>query len=245
MTSTDYTLHDAAPAAPAAGSQAPASFDTDPADQPKPVKSLWRRMANPFYIFTAGPWIAFTVLVAQGIIASLVTGLTASLIGLLVLPFLAIGFGFYERWRLAKTGHGVIANGHVDYPNASFWEGVLFRLKEIATWREVGSLALTTLWGWIAGAVLFLQIMALGSAGALAYYLGNSNRLYLDWQHLSLYSQGELDYYINQGFSPQPARWLRLLPSTGGSPWQLSPSCSSSLPTSTACWPPPALASPS
>lgn len=167
-------------------------------------------MANPFYIFTAGPWIAFTVLVAQGIIASLVTGLTASLIGLLVLPFLAIGFGFYERWRLAKTGHGVIANGHVDYPNASFWEGVLFRLKEIATWREVGSLALTTLWGWIAGAVLFLQIMALGSAGALAYYLGNSNRLYLDWQHLSLYSQGELDYYINQGFLPSAGQMVEV-----------------------------------
>ena len=210
MTSTDYTLHDAAPAAPAAGSQAPASFDTDPADQPKPVKSLWRRMANPFYIFTAGPWIAFAVLVAQGIVASLVSVLTASLIGLLVLPFLAIGFGFYERWRLAKTGHGVIANGHVDYPNASFWEGVLFRLKEIATWREVGSLALTTLWGWIAGAVLFLQIMALGSAGALAYYLGNGNRLYLDWQHLSLYSQGELDYYINQGFLPSAGQMVEV-----------------------------------
>lgn len=210
MTSTDYTLHDAAPAAPAAGSQAPASFDTDPADQPKPVKSLWRRMANPFYIFTAGPWIAFAVLVAQGIVASLVSGLTASLIGLLVLPFLAIGFGFYERWRLAKTGHGVIANGHVDYPNASFWQGALFRLKEIATWREVGSLALTTLWGWIAGAVLFLQIMALGSAGALAYYLGNGNRLYLDWQHLSLYSQGELDYYINQGFLPSAGQMVEV-----------------------------------
>ena len=210
MTSTDYTLHDAEPAAPAAGSQAPASFDTDPADQPKPVKSLWRRMANPFYIFTAGPWIAFAVLVAQGIVASLVSVLTASLIGLLVLPFLAIGFGFYERWRLAKTGHGVIANGHVDYPNASFWEGVLFRLKEIATWREVGSLALTTLWGWIAGAVLFLQIMALGSAGALAYYLGNGNRLYLDWQHLSLYSQGELDYYINQGFLPSAGQMVEV-----------------------------------
>lgn len=167
-------------------------------------------MANPFYIFTAGPWIAFAVLVAQGIIASLVTGLTASIIGIAVLPFAAIGFAVYERWRLAKTGHGVIANGHVDYPNASFWEGVLFRLKEIATWREVGSLALTTLWGWIAGAVLFLQIMALGSAGALAYYLGNGNRLYLDWQHLSLYSQGELDYYINQGFLPSAGQMVEV-----------------------------------
>ena len=205
MTSTDYTLHDAAPAAPAAGSQAPASFDIEPASQPKPVKSLWRRMANPLYIFTAGPWIAFAVLVAQGIVASLVSGLAASLIGLLVLPFVAIGFGVYERWRLAKTGHGVVANGHVDYPKAGFFEGALFRLKEIATWREVGSLALTTVWGWLAGAVLFLQIMMIGAAVAVASYLYTGSRLYLDWQHLSLYSQGELDYYINRG----------LLPSTG------------------------------
>ena len=134
-------------------------------------------MANPFYIFTAGPWIAFAVLVAQGIIASLVTGLTASLIGLLVLPFLAIGFGFYERWRLAKTGHGVIANGHVDYPNASFWEGVLFRLKEIATWREVGSLALTTLWGWLAGIILVAEMSLLAVLAGFTYYTGRGNSL--------------------------------------------------------------------
>lgn len=212
MTSTDYTLHDAAPAAPAAGNQAPASFDTDPAGQPKPVKSLWRRMANPFYIFTAGPWIAFAVLVAQGIVASLVTGLTASIIGIAVLPFAAIGFAVYERWRLAKTGHGVIANGHVDYPNASFWEGALFRLKEIATWREVGSLALTTLWGWLAGAVLGLQVMALVGTSAVAYYLGIGNRLYLDWQYLSLYSQGEMNYYIDQGLLPASGQIFEVTP---------------------------------
>lgn len=212
MTNTDYTLPDAAPAAPAAGSQAPASFDTDPADQPKPVKSLWRRMANPIYIFTAGPWIAFAVLVAQGVAASLVTGLTASIIGIAVLPFAAIGFAVYERWRLAKTGHGIIANGHVDYPNASFWQGALFRLKEIATWREVGSLALTTLWGWLAGAVLGLQVMVLVGTSGVAYYLAVGNRLYLDWQHLSVYSQGELDYYINQGLLPSSGQVFEVTP---------------------------------
>ena len=52
--------------------------------------------------------------------------------------------------------------------------------------------------------------MALGSAGALAYYLGNGNRLYLDWQHLSLYSQGELDYYINQGFLPSAGQMVEV-----------------------------------
>lgn len=197
MTSTDYTLHDAAPAAPAAGSQAPASFDTDPADQPKPVKSLWRRMANPFYIFTAGPWIAFAVLVAQGIVASLVTGLTASIIGIAVLPFVAIGFAVYERWRLAKTGHGVIANGHVDYPNASFWQGVLFRLKEIATWREVGSLALTTLWGWLAGIILAAEMSLLAVLAGFTYYTGRGNSLYIDidWgQSIDFFTDYQYNY---------------------------------------------------
>lgn len=197
MTSTDYTLHDAAPAAPAAGSQAPASFDTDPAGQPKPVKSLWRRMANPFYIFTAGPWIAFAVLVAQAIIASLVTGLTASIIGIAVLPFAAIGFAVYERWRLAKTGHGVIANGHVDYPNASFWEGALFRLKEIATWREVGSLALTTLWGWLAGIILVAEMSLLAVLAGFTYYTGRGNSLYIniDWgQSIGFFTDYQYNY---------------------------------------------------
>ncbi|MDO4917805.1 MAG: histidine kinase [Rothia sp. (in: high G+C Gram-positive bacteria)] len=210
MTSTDYTLHDAAPAAEA---QAPASFDTDQTNQPKPIKSLWHRMASPFYIFTAGPWLAFALLISQSIIASLVTGLAASLLGIIALPFLAIGFGAYERWRLAKTGHGVVTNGHIDYPKAGFVESALFRLKEIATWREVCSLALTTLWGWIASLLLILQVMALASAGVLAYYLSAGNRLYLGGQHpLFLYSQETLNYYIDQGLLSSHDQFLEITP---------------------------------
>ncbi|MDY6052384.1 MAG: histidine kinase [Rothia sp. (in: high G+C Gram-positive bacteria)] len=210
MTSTDYTLHDAAPAAPAAGSNSPASFDTDSDHQP--TQNLWRRMANPLYIFTAGPWIALAVLLAQGVIASLVMGLTASLIGIVALPFVAIAFGLYERWRLAKTGHGAVANGHVDYPNASFWEGALFRLKEIATWREVGSLALTILWGSLAGMILVAEVSLLGVLTGLSYYTGVGNRLYLDWQHLSLYSQWELDYYMSREILPSTGQIFEIMP---------------------------------
>ncbi|WP_421084310.1 histidine kinase [Rothia nasimurium] len=207
MTTTDRTLFDAAPVPSV---EQPGPFDNRESS-PQP-KNLWRRMANPLYIFTAGPWIAFAVLVAQGVVASLVSGLAASLIGLLVLPFAAIGFGVFERWRLAKTGHGIVANGHVDYPNASFWEGALFKLKEIATWREFGSMILTTVWGWAAGVVVGFQLLVLFCLGALSFYLGAGHRLYADWQHLSLYSQGELDYYINQGLLPASGQIFEVTP---------------------------------
>ncbi|WP_237224906.1 sensor histidine kinase [Rothia nasisuis] len=199
MTSTDYTLHDAAPAAPVAGSRVPASLDTAPASQPKPVKSLWRRLASPLYLLAAGPWIAFAVLAAQAIIASLVMGLTASILGIVALPFAAIGFGIYERWRLAKTGHGIVANGHVDYPNAGFWEGALFRLKEIATWREVGSLALTTFWGFTAGVVLIAEVSLLAVLAGFTYYTGRGNSLYIDWgQGIGFFTDYQYHYLADR-----------------------------------------------
>lgn len=199
MTSTNYTLHDAAPAAPAVESHSPASFGTDPASQPKPTKSLWHRLASPLYLFTAGPWIAFAVLAAQGIIASLVMGLAASIIGILALPFAAIGFGIYERWRLAKTGHGLVANGHVDYLNAGFWEGALFRLKEIATWREVGSLALTTFWGFIAGIILAAEMSLLAVLAGFTYYTGRGNSLYIDWgQGIGFFTDYQYNYLADR-----------------------------------------------
>lgn len=203
MRSTETTLHDTAPASESPSAALP---EADPTNQSRPVKSLWRRMVSPLYIFTAGPWIAFAVLLSQAVLASLVSGLVASVLGLILLPFAAIGFGIYERWRLAKTGYGLIPNGHLDYPGGTFFDNALFRLKEIATWRELGSLALTTLWGWIAGALIFLQILALAAAGLVASYLGAGNRLYLDWQQLALYSQGDLDYYIRQGLLPSSGR---------------------------------------
>lgn len=148
-------------------------------------------MASPFYVFSAGPWIALATLLAQSIISGLVFTLTASLIGIMLVPFAAIGFGLYERWRLKISGYGEIRDGHVSYPNDSFFDGLLFRLKEVATWREVGSLALTAVWGLIAGwFFLFVELGFLAVCVSLTYYTGIGNRLYIDWgQIFGLYSE--------------------------------------------------------
>ncbi|MFW0170634.1 histidine kinase [Rothia sp. P4278] len=155
------------------------------------VRSLWRRMASPFYVFSAGPWLALATLLAQSVISGVVFTLTASLIGIVLLPFAAIGFGLYERWRLKVSGYGQIRDGHVSYPGENFFDGLLFRLKEVATWREVGSLALTTVWGLIAGwFFLFVELGFLAVCVSLTYYTGIGNRLYIDWgQIFGLYSE--------------------------------------------------------
>lgn len=145
---------------------------------PQHSKSPWRRLANPLYIFSATPWTALAVLVAQGLIATAFISVTASVIGLLVVPLLAVGFGYYERWRLEKTGFGLIPNGHVNFPDSRVFDQLLFRYKELATWREVGSLLITTLWGSVAGVLMVLQVTAIGSLAWLGYLIGQAQQVY-------------------------------------------------------------------
>lgn len=158
-------------------------------------------MDSPLYVFSAGPWIALATLLAQSFISGLVFTLTASLIGIALLPFAAIGFGLYERWRLRVSGHGEIQDGHVDYSGGSFFDGLLFRLKEVATWREVGSLALTAVWGAVAGwFFLFVELGFLAVCVGLTYYTGIGNRLYIDWgQIFGLYSEQEFQHWQANG----------------------------------------------
>ncbi|MFW0181473.1 histidine kinase [Rothia sp. P5766] len=165
------------------------------------VRSLWRRMASPFYVFSAGPWLALATLLAQGLMSTVVLSLIASVIGIALLPFAAIGFGLYERWRLKVSGYGQIRDGHVSYPGENFFDGLLFRLKEVATWREVGSLALTVVGGLLALAVLSLQATILRGCISAAIYLQSGHYLYLVARgtYINVYTWGEYDYNREQG----------------------------------------------
>lgn len=158
------------PAAGQGGATPPSS-----ADQPR---SLWRRLASPFYPVGAAPWIALAVLVVQGLIATLFVTMTASLIGILLIPLAAIAFGYFERWRLRQLGFGTIANGHVNYPEGKGFDQLIFRHKETATWREVGSLLVSTLWGTLAGVLVIVELTVVSTLLVGAFYLGSGNPLY-------------------------------------------------------------------
>lgn len=190
---SDPTPADTAAHLPSAGQ---ATGDT--ASAPQHLNSTWRRLANPLYIFSATPWTALAVLVVQGLIATAFITVTASIIGVLALPLIAIGFGYYERWRLKATGFGLIPNGHVNFPDNRGFDQLLFRYKEVATWREVGSLLITTLWGSVAGVLVTLQVAAIGSLAWLGYLIGQAQQVYRLSEGVNIF-----DFFVATSTSPE------------------------------------------
>lgn len=155
---TEHILHDA-PAASAATS------GSEP-------RSLWRRLASPAYLVGKAPLVALLALLVQAVVASLAGTLMASLIGIVVLPLAGIGFGYVERWRLEKLGFGQIPNGHLKFSEGTLWDQVVYRYKEIATWRETGALLVATILGSVAGVLLVLEFSLFAALAGYGYFYG-------------------------------------------------------------------------
>lgn len=193
-------------------SQAPRPLYQEPAGPP----NLWARMASPWYVLGLGPWIALLALIGQMVVSSFLLMVASTLIGLLFLPLLAIGFGGFERWRLQVLGHGSLPDGHVPSPaGAGFGQWIALRSGEVATWRELGSLILSGLWGGIASILLLLEVGVLMLAGTLAFYMGLGQRsLYLvtSWgEHFMFYDQSEYSRLVNE-YQIAPESIIELAP---------------------------------
>ncbi|MDO4898022.1 MAG: histidine kinase [Rothia sp. (in: high G+C Gram-positive bacteria)] len=186
-----------------AAEQGSEAVTSTPEQQPK---SFWRRLASPFYIFSVSPWLALASLLAQGVIASSLGTLTASLIGLLLVPLVAIGFGYYERWRLGYLGAGQVVNGHMQVTDLNTLDSLVFRLKEVATWREVGSLLVTGVWGVGAGALVVAQVTVIGSLIWLSYLIGWDGPVYYStniWNGFEVFQVPQLEgtYDLPSGYA--------------------------------------------
>lgn len=164
---TEHTLHDA-PAASAATS------GSEP-------RSLWRRLASPAYLVGKAPSVALLALLVQAVVASLAGTLMASLIGIVVLPLAGIGFGYVERWRLEKLGFGQIPNGHLKFSEGTLWDQVVYRYKEIATWRETGALLVATILGSVAGVLLVLEFSLFAALLGTGIFMAFGNSIFLNW----------------------------------------------------------------
>lgn len=124
-------------------------------------RTLWRRMASPFYAFSAAPWVAFAALVVSVVITFVVMSGTATIVLLLLIPALAVPYGVFERKRLEMLGYSQLKDGHVKLSDAGLVEWVKFRYTETATWREVASLAITFVFGAIMFMVLLMELALL------------------------------------------------------------------------------------
>lgn len=196
-------------------------------------------MASPFYIFGAGPWISVFTLVALGIVsftllifvfpaaAATLLFLASGVLILLapfslvfavaLLPFVAIWFGHFERWRLRVTGHGVVPNGHVQMRGARFGEKLKVRFTEVATWREVASLVLGAVTSGIAAIMLFVEALCLWAASFLLYELTVRQTVINIWYPKGAYwhvmTNQDIAYYrqynipIDPNIDPNNPQW--------------------------------------
>lgn len=179
-----------------------------------PTVSLWRRLAKPGYLVGSAPMLALFALLVQVVVASVAATLTASLVGLVLLPLAAIAFAYVERWRLEKLGFGRVADGHLRFSGDGFWEQVSFRYREVATWRETGSLLVAMLLGSIAGVLLLLELALLVALSATSVAMLMGHPLFVnmpgDGDGVALVTTplpaGQQAYEVDPGFW-----WLALL----------------------------------
>lgn len=146
-----------------------------------PAVSLWRRLAKPGYLVGKAPSLALLALLVQVAVASLASTLMASLVGLVLLPLAAIAFGYVERWRLEKLGFGQVPNGHLKFSEGTLWDQVVYRYKEIATWRETGALLAATILGSVAGVLLLLEVLLFAALLGAGIFMLSGNSIFLNW----------------------------------------------------------------
>lgn len=178
---TEHTLHDAPAVSAASGSE---------------PRSLWRRLASPAYLVGKAPWFALLALLVQAAVASLTGTLMASLVGLVLLPLAGIGFGYVERWRLEKLGFGQVPNGHLKFSEGTLWDQVVYRYKEIATWRETGALLAATILGSVAGVLLVLEFSLFAALLGTGIFMVFGNSIFLNWSS-GLGNFGDVEGYVS------------------------------------------------
>ncbi|MBM7052128.1 sensor histidine kinase [Rothia sp. ZJ1223] len=196
----------------------------------RPHKTLWRRMASPFYVLGVGPWLAIITLVLLAVVSSTLVSVLmpfvassliflASGVLLLLAPFtlifatllappIAVCFGYFERWRLRMTGHGEVPNGHVPVPLSQFTHWYKVRFTEVATWRELGSLILGQVISTLAAVVMAFEALCLWAAGLLFWVLAIKRDTINLWYPNNAYFQGmtdrEIAEYREYGFPFDP-----------------------------------------
>lgn len=187
----------------------------------KKTRTLWQRMASPFYIFTKGPNLAFLGVLYSALLCLVVFTGVSSLFLLLTLPALAVPYAKYERKRLAKLGYPNLKDGHVPLQNAGFWEWIKFRYTEPATWREVGSLLATSILGGIAAFLFFFETAVLIFCISLGISLLRGTE-FVNWGiYASEYHQhsNEQQYWISHTYNAGNAREVLSMPNITSDMW--------------------------
>ena len=121
--------------------------------------TVWEALIRPPWRFLGSrwPWLALLYLLVSAVIGVVLLPLAA--LTLLLLPLWGMAIGALERRRTRMLGFGRQPSPHVlVVPDERHnWLGI--RLTEAATWRETCALLVDLVWGWLALAAVFLQVL--------------------------------------------------------------------------------------
>ena len=115
------------------------------------MRSPWR------FLFGRWPWRTLLYLLTSAVVGLLLLPVTVAM--LLLLPLWGIAVGALERRRTQLVGFPRQASGHVPLSRDQRHIWLAVRMAEGATWRETAALLLDLVLGWIALAVLFVQVL--------------------------------------------------------------------------------------
>ncbi|WP_165168466.1 sensor histidine kinase [Rothia uropygialis] len=158
--------------------------------------SMWRKLASPWYLVSAGPWVALIAIVIQPMMffvaflaVFLVMALISSndyalsffffgipLLGVIFLPVVGLWFGYIERGRLWMMGFQNVPSAHVNLPLKPFLVWLKTRYREPASWRNVLALVVTGVFGIVNTVLLALETLTLATMGFLWIFTGQFHR---------------------------------------------------------------------
>ncbi len=123
--------------------------------------TVWHALMRPPWRFLFGPWPWRTLiyLLASAAIGLLLLPVTVAT--LLLLPLWGIVIGALERRRTRILGFPHQTSGHVPLSRDQRHIWLAVRVNEAATWRETAAVLLDLMLGWIALAVLFVEVLCL------------------------------------------------------------------------------------
>lgn len=155
--------------------------------------SMWRKLASPWYLVSAGPWIALVALVVQPMIffiaflvltVLLMTVSTNEFIGglffvavpvlaIVFIPVIGLWFGYLERGRLWLMGFSSVPSAHVDLPLRPIRVWLSTRYREPASWRNVLALVVSGVFGIVNTVLLVLETATFSILLYLWIYTGH------------------------------------------------------------------------
>ncbi|MBP2414804.1 signal transduction histidine kinase [Arthrobacter stackebrandtii] len=123
--------------------------------------TAWGALAARPWQFWASrwPWLALLYMLLSAVLGAVLLPVVVATF--VFIPFWGLGLGALERRRVQLLGFAQVPSAHAPVAREQRYIWLNIRMSEAATWRAAGNLVTTLLLGWLALALLAVEIAAL------------------------------------------------------------------------------------